>query len=73
MEIVDGRRHHMKRIAVVTGIVIGIAATPAVVTADSNSLPEGERYEHARTWNTSHGERYGPVKVAPATYGFIGK
>ena len=65
----------MKRIVVVIGIVIGIAATPTVVTA-SDSNGQSQRinpYEHSRTWNTSHGERYGPVKVAPATYGFIGK
>ena len=64
----------MKRIVVVIGIVIGIAATPTVVTAsDSNGQSRINPYEHSRTWNTSHGERYGPVKVAPATYGFIGK
>lgn len=70
MEIVDGRRHLMKRIAVVIGIVIGIAATPAVVTADSRSQSKRDRYELARTWNTPQSELYGPVEVAPATYGF---
>jgi hypothetical protein len=73
MEIVDGRRHLMKRIAVVIGIVIGIAATPAVVTADSNDPSKRDRYEIARTWNTQQGELYGPVEVAPATYGFYSK
>jgi hypothetical protein len=46
-EIVDGRRHLMKRIAVVIGIVIGISATPAVVTADSSSQSKRDRYEIA--------------------------
>jgi hypothetical protein len=73
MQIVDGRRHLMKRIAVVIGIVIGIAATPAVVTADSNDSSKHDRYEIARTWNTQQGELYGPVEVAPATYGFYPK
>jgi hypothetical protein len=49
MEIVDGRRHLMKRIAVVIGIVIGVAATPAVVTADSSSQSKRDRYELAST------------------------
>jgi hypothetical protein len=73
MEIVDRRRRLMKRIAVVIGIVIGIAATPAVVTADSSIESKRDRYELARTWNTPQGELYGPVEVAPATYGFYSK
>ena len=73
MHIVDGTRHLMKRIAVVIGIIIGIAATPAVVTADSNGQSKRDRYEIARTWNTPQGELYGPVEVAPATYGFYSK
>jgi xanthine/uracil permease len=73
MQIVDRRRHLMKRIAVVIGIVIGIAATPAVVTADSSDESKSDRYELARMWKTQHGELYGPVEVAPATYGFYSK
>jgi hypothetical protein len=74
MEIVDRRRHLMKRIAVVIGIVIGIAATPTVVAAsDSNGQSKREPYEHARDWNTQTGELYGPIEVAPSTYGFYGK
>jgi hypothetical protein len=60
---------YMKRIAV----VIGIAATPAVVTADSSSQSKRDRYELARTWNAPQSELYGPVEVAPATYGFYSK
>jgi hypothetical protein len=73
MQIEDEGRHLMKRIAVVIGIVIGIAATPAVVTADSSDQSKRDRYELARTWNTPQGELYGPVEVAPATYGFYSK
>jgi hypothetical protein len=77
MEIVDGRRHLMKRIAVVIGIVIGIAATPTVVTAgDSNGQSQNriDPYEHSRMWDTQRGQVYGPVQAGPSsTYGFIGK
>jgi hypothetical protein len=73
MEIVDGRRRLMKRIAVVIGVVIGIAATPAVVAADSSRQPHSDRYEIARDWGTPFDPAYGPVQVAPATYGFYGK
>jgi hypothetical protein len=74
MEIVDRRRHLMKRIAIVIGIVVGIAATPTVVAAgDSNGQPQRNPYEHARNWNTQRGQLYGPIEVAPATYGFYGK
>jgi hypothetical protein len=74
MEIVDRRRHLMKRIAVVIGMVIGIAATPTVVAAgDSSGQSKRDPYEHAHTWNTQRGQLYGPIEVAPATYGFYGK
>jgi hypothetical protein len=76
MQFMDGRRHLMKRIAVVIGIVIGIAATPTVVTAgDSNGQSQDrlDPYTHARDWDTQRGKLYGPVQVAPATYGFYGK
>jgi hypothetical protein len=74
MEIVERRRHLMKRIAIVIGIVIGIAATPTVVAAgDSNGQSQRNPYEHARDWNTERGQLYGPIEVAPATYGFYGK
>lgn len=63
----------MKRIAIVIGIVIGIAATPAVVSADSSRQPQRDRYEIARDWGTPLGPAYGPVEVAPSTYGFLGK
>ena len=63
----------MKRIAVVIGIVVGIAATPAVVAADSSRQPQRDPYEHAHDWNTQRGQLYGPIEVAPTTYGFYGK
>jgi hypothetical protein len=77
MQFMDGRRHLMKRIAVVIGIVIGIAATPTVVTAsDSNGQSQNriDPYEHSRMWDTQRGQVYGPVQAGPSTtYGFIGK
>jgi hypothetical protein len=74
MKIVDGRRHVMKRIAVVIGIVIGIAATPTVVAAgDSNRPSQRDRYEHARDWGTPLGQVYGPVRVGPSEYGYYSK
>jgi hypothetical protein len=45
----------MKRNAVFIGIVIGIAATPAVVAADSNRHPQRDRYELSRDWGTPLG------------------
>jgi hypothetical protein len=73
MEIVDGRRHLMKRIALVIGVVIGIAATPAVVAADSSRQPHSERFQLSRDWGTPLGPAYGPVQVAPSQYGFYSK
>jgi hypothetical protein len=74
MQIVYGRRHLMKRIAVVIGIVMGIAATPTVVAAgDSNRQPQRDRYEHARDWGTPLGQVYGPVQVGPSQYGYYSK
>jgi hypothetical protein len=46
---------------------------PAAVAADSNGQAERERFELARTRNTQYGQLYGPVEVAPATYGFYSK
>lgn len=63
----------MKRIAVVIGIVIGIAATPAIVSADSNGQQQRDRYEHARDWGTPLGQVYGPVQVGPSQYGYYSK
>ena len=63
----------MKRIALVIGIVIGIAATPAVVAADSSRQPQSDRYEIARDWGTPLGQVYGPVRTGPSEYGFYSK
>jgi hypothetical protein len=46
---------------------------PVAAAADRNGQAERERYELARTWNTQYGQLYGPVKVAPSTYGFYSK
>jgi hypothetical protein len=75
MQILEGRRHLMKRIAIVIGIVIGIAATSAASDSNGQSQRRGisDRYELARSWNTPHGELYGPVQVAPSTFGFYSK
>ena len=62
----------MKRIAVVIGIVVGIAATPTVVAAgDSNGQSKRDPYEHARDWNTQQGQLYGPIEVAPSYLRFL--
>lgn len=64
----------MKRIAVVIGIVIGIAATPTVVAAGDSSRPsQPDRYQHARDWGTPLGQVYGPVQVGPSQYGYYSK
>ena len=64
----------MKRIALVIGIVIGIAATPTVVAAgDSNRPSQRDRYEHARDLGTPLGQAYGPVQVGPSQYGYYSK
>jgi hypothetical protein len=74
MEIVTKRRHLMKRIALVVGIVIGIAATPTVVAAgDGNRQSQRDRYEHARDLGSPLGQLYGPVQVGPSEYGFYSK
>jgi hypothetical protein len=64
----------MKRIALVIGIVIGIAATPTVVAAsDSNRQLQRDRYEHARDLGSPLGQLSGPVQVGPSEYGFYSK
>ncbi len=64
----------MKRIAVVIGVVIGIAATPTMVAASGSSQSaNADRYKLARTWNSQFGQLYGPVKVTPSSYGFLTK
>ena len=46
---------------------------PIAVAADSNGQSKRDPYEHARNWNTQRGQLYGPIEVAPATYGFYPK
>lgn len=62
----------MKRIAVVIGSVFAVAATPTVVAASQSDPPSGaDIYQRAHTWSSPHGQLYGPVKVAPSSYGFL--
>ena len=59
----------MKRLALILGLVIGVAATPTVVAASSGSQSSNvDRYRLAHTWKSQFGELYGPVKVAPSRY-----
>jgi hypothetical protein len=73
------QRRHVRRVAVplLAALVIAIAATPTVVAAgDSNGQSQSgisDPYKRAHTWNTPHGQVYGPVQAGPSTYGFIGK
>jgi hypothetical protein len=64
-----GREHLMKRIAVIIGIVAAVAATPTVVTASDSKSPA--KYDIAKNRSSSLGPLYGPVKVAPGTYGYL--
>jgi hypothetical protein len=73
MQSADKRGHIMKRIAVVIGIVLGIAATPTVVTASNSDSQGSGKYDLSRTWNTQLGQLYGPVKVGPSSYGYLTK
>jgi hypothetical protein len=47
----------MKRIAVIVAIVLGVAATPAVVTASTSTPAKSDIYAHAKNWNS----RVGPL------------
>jgi hypothetical protein len=70
---------YVRRVAVplLAALVIAIAATPTVVAAgDSNGQSQSgisDPYTRAHTWYTPHGQLYGPVEVAPSTYGFYSK
>jgi hypothetical protein len=49
--------------------------TPSV-PGDGNGQPQGgisDPYKRANTWNTPLGQLYGPVQVAPSSYGFMSK
>jgi hypothetical protein len=73
------QRRDRRQIAVplVAALVIAIAATPTVVAAgDGNGQPQSgisDPYKRAHTWNTPLGQLYGPVQVAPSSYGFLSK
>jgi hypothetical protein len=73
MQSIERRGHLMKRVAVIIGSVIAVAVTPTVVAASqSDRAPSGVNiYQRAHTWNSLHGQLYGPVKDGPASYGFI--
>jgi hypothetical protein len=64
----------MKRLALIAGVVITVAATPTVVAASgSGQSSNADRYKLAHSVNSPVGELYGPVKVAPSSYAFITK
>jgi hypothetical protein len=69
----------MRRVAVplLAALAIAIAAAPTVVAAgDGKGQSQSgisDPYKRAHTWNTQYGRLYGPVEVAPATYGFMSK
>ena len=64
----------MKRVAVIIGCVVAVAATPAVVAASQSGdrMPSGvDIYQRAHTWNSPAGRLYGPVRAGPSSYGFL--
>jgi hypothetical protein len=73
MQSIERRGPLMKRVAVIIGSVIAVAATPTVVVASqSDRAPSGVNiYQRAHTWNSPHGQLYGPVKAGPSSYGFL--
>ena len=60
----------MKRIAVLVGVVVAVAATPTVVTASESNKGAG-KYDLSRNWNSRLGQLYGPVQVGPSSYGYL--
>jgi hypothetical protein len=73
MQLVERRGHVMKRVAVIIGSVIAVAATPTVVAASqSDRTPSGvDIYQRADTWSSQLGQLYGPVKAGQSSYGFL--
>jgi hypothetical protein len=71
MESWSGREPLMKRIAVIVGVVAAVAATPTVVTASNSKSPA--KYDIAKNRSSSLGPLYGPVKVAPGSYGYLSR
>ena len=62
----------MKRTAVIVAIVLGVAATPAVVTASTSGAAKSDPYLHAKNWSSQLGPLYGPVRTE-SSYGFLSK
>ena len=62
----------MKRIAVIVAIVLGVAATPAVVTASTSGAAKPSTYAHAKSVKSPLGPLYGPVRTE-SSFGFISK
>jgi hypothetical protein len=73
MQLVKRRRPVMKRVAVIIGSVVAVAATPTVVAASqSDRKPSGvDIYQRSHNWNSQLGQLYGPVKAGGASYGFL--
>ena len=64
----------MKRIAMLTTVVIGIVAAPAVLAADSGSGGADSPYADARFVGSPLGTLYGPVQAGPpssTSYGYM--
>jgi hypothetical protein len=62
----------MRRTAVIVAIVLGVAATPAVVTASTSGAAKSDPYAHAKTWSSGVGPLFGPVRTE-SSYGFLTK
>ena len=72
MHSTEEKEQVMKRIAVIVAIVLGVAATPTVVTASTSAPSKSDIYAHAKNWNSRVGPLYGPVQTE-SSYGFISK
>ena len=72
MHTTEEKEQVMKRIAVIVAIVLGVAATPTVVTASTSAPAKSDIYAHAKNWNSRVGPLYGPVQTE-SSYGFISK
>ena len=72
MQMAEGKEQVMKRIAVIVAIVLGVAATPTVVTASTSGAAKSDPYAGATNWSSRLGPLYGPVQTS-SSYGFIPK
>jgi hypothetical protein len=62
----------MKRTAIIVAIVLGVAATPTVVTASTSGAAKSDKYAYAKNRSSRIGPLYGPVRTE-SSFGFISK